>query len=572
MNKKFVYAFSEGNAKMRELLGGKGANLAEMTVLGMPVPQGFTVTTEACTQYYEDGKQINPEIEAEIFEYLGKLEELTGKKFGDVNNPLLVSVRSGARASMPGMMDTILNLGLNDQVVEGFAKLTQNERFAYDSYRRFIQMYSDVVMEVPKHNFEVIIDQMKEAKGVKLDTELDAEDLKSMVVKFKAYYKEQIGADFPQDPKEQLMGAVKAVFRSWDNPRAIYYRRMNDIPSSWGTAVNVQTMVFGNTGNNSGTGVAFTRDPATGENKLFGEFLVNAQGEDVVAGVRTPQHIDELKDIMPEVYEQFCDVAHRLEKHYRDMQDMEFTIENGKLFMLQTRNGKRTATAAIKVACDLVDEGMISKEEAICMVEPKQLDALLHPQFDAKALKAAKEIGTGLAASPGAACGKVVFTAEEATEEGKKGEKVVLVRLETSPEDIEGMNHAQGILTVRGGMTSHAAVVARGMGTCCVSGCGDIIMHDEEGYFELGSKKIHRGDYISLDGSTGKIYGEAIPTVAASVSGDFGRLMGWADEVRQLQIRTNADTPKDAAQALAFGAQGIGLCRTEHMFLSLIHI
>ena len=517
MNKKFVYAFSEGNAKMRELLGGKGANLAEMTVLGMPVPQGFTVTTEACTQYYEDGKQISPEIEAEIFEYLGKLEELTGKKFGDINNPLLVSVRSGARASMPGMMDTILNLGLNDQVVEGFAKLTQNERFAYDSYRRFIQMYSDVVMEVPKHNFEVIIDQMKEAKGVKLDTELDAEDLKSMVVKFKAYYKEQIGEDFPQDPKEQLMGAVKAVFRSWDNPRAIYYRRMNDIPSSWGTAVNVQTMVFGNTGNNSGTGVAFTRDPATGENKLFGEFLVNAQGEDVVAGVRTPQHIDELKDIMPEVYEQFCDVAHRLEKHYRDMQDMEFTIENGKLFMLQTRNGKRTATAAIKVACDLVDEGMISKEEAVCMVEPKQLDALLHPQFDSKALKAAKEIGTGLAASPGAACGKVVFTAEEATEEGKKGEKVVLVRLETSPEDIEGMNHAQGILTVRGGMTSHAAVVARGMGTCCVSGCGDIIMHDEEGYFELGGKKIYRGDYISLDGSTGKIYGEAIPTVAASV-------------------------------------------------------
>ena len=572
MNKKFVYAFSEGNAKMRELLGGKGANLAEMTVLGMPVPQGFTVTTEACTQYYEDGKQISPEIEAEIFEYLGKLEELTGKKFGDVNNPLLVSVRSGARASMPGMMDTILNLGLNDQVVEGFAKLTQNKRFAYDSYRRFIQMYSDVVMEVPKHNFEVIIDQMKEAKGVKLDTELDAEDLKNMVVKFKAYYKEQIGADFPQDPKEQLMGAVKAVFRSWDNPRAIYYRRMNDIPSSWGTAVNVQTMVFGNTGNNSGTGVAFTRDPATGENKLFGEFLVNAQGEDVVAGVRTPQHIDELKDIMPEVYEQFCDVAHRLEKHYRDMQDMEFTIENGKLFMLQTRNGKRTATAAIKVACDLVDEGMISKEEAVCMVEPKQLDALLHPQFDSKALKAAKEIGTGLAASPGAACGKVVFTAEEATEEGKKGEKVVLVRLETSPEDIEGMNHAQGILTVRGGMTSHAAVVARGMGTCCVSGCGDIIMHDEEGYFELGGKKIHRGDYISLDGSTGKIYGEAIPTVAASVSGDFGRLMGWADEVRQLQVRTNADTPKDAAQALAFGAQGIGLCRTEHMFFEGVRI
>ena len=566
MSKKFVYAFSEGNAKMRELLGGKGANLAEMTVLGMPVPQGFTISTEACTQYYEDGQQINADIEAQIFEYLADLEKLVGKKFGDINNPLLVSVRSGARASMPGMMDTILNLGLNDQVVEGFAKLTNNERFAYDSYRRFIQMYSDVVMEVPKHKFEIIIDEMKAAKGVKLDTELDADDLKEMVVRFKNYYKEQKGIDFPQDPKEQLIGAVKAVFRSWDNPRAIYYRRMNDIPSSWGTAVNVQMMVFGNTGNTSGTGVAFTRDPATGENKLFGEFLVNAQGEDVVAGVRTPQHIDELKDIMPEVYNQFCDVAHRLEQHYRDMQDMEFTIENGKLFMLQTRNGKRTAFAAIKIACDLVDEGMISKEEAVCMIDPKQLDALLHPQFDTKALKAAEPIGTGLAASPGAACGKVVFTAEEATAEGKKGEKVILVRLETSPEDIEGMNHAQGILTVRGGMTSHAAVVARGMGTCCVSGCGDIIMHDEDGYFELGGKKISRGDYISLDGSTGKIYAEAIPTTAASVSGDFGRLMGWADDARQLQVRTNADTPKDAAQALAFGAQGIGLCRTEHMF------
>ena len=564
MSHKYVYLFSEGNGHMRELLGGKGANLAEMTNLGMPVPQGFTTTTEACTQYYKDDHQINAEIEAEIMEYVEKLEEMTGKKFGDLYNPLLVSVRSGARASMPGMMDTILNLGLNDQVVEGFAKMTNNERFAYDSYRRFIQMYSDVVMEVPKHNFEIIIDEMKAAKGVKLDTELDANDLKEMVKKFKAYYKEQIGSDFPQDPKEQLMGAVKAVFRSWDNPRAIYYRRMNDIPSSWGTAVNVQTMVFGNTGNTSGTGVAFTRNPATGENKLFGEFLVNAQGEDVVAGVRTPQKIDELKTIMPEVYEQFNDVAHRLEKHYRDMQDMEFTIENGKLYMLQTRNGKRTATAAIKIACDLVDEGMISKEEAVCMVDPKQLDALLHPQFDAEALKNAKEIGTGLAASPGAACGKVVFTAEEATEEGKKGEKVVLVRLETSPEDIEGMNHAQGILTVRGGMTSHAAVVARGMGTCCVSGCGDIVMHDAEGYFELGGKKICRGDYISLDGSTGKIYGEAIPTVAASVSGDFGRLMAWADEARQLQVRTNADTPRDAAQALAFGAQGIGLCRTEH--------
>lgn len=566
MTKKFVYAFSEGNAKMRELLGGKGANLAEMTVLGLPVPQGFTITTEACTQYYEDGQQISPEIEAEIFKHLGELESLTGKKFGDVNNPLLVSVRSGARASMPGMMDTILNLGLNDEVVEGFAKLTHNERFAYDSYRRFIQMYSDVVMEVPKHNFETIIDQMKEAKGVKLDTELDAEDLKEMVAKFKAYYTEYQHADFPQDPKEQLMGAVKAVFRSWDNPRAIYYRRMNDIPSSWGTAVNVQSMVFGNTGNTSGTGVAFTRDPATGKKRLFGEFLVNAQGEDVVAGVRTPQQIDELKDILPDVYEQFCKVAHRLESHYRDMQDMEFTIENGKLYMLQTRNGKRTATAAIKIACDLVDEGMISQNEAVCMVEPKQLDSLLHPQFDSKALKAAEPIGCGLAASPGAACGKVVFTAEEATEEGKKGEKVILVRLETSPEDIEGMHHAQGILTVRGGMTSHAAVVARGMGTCCVSGCGEIVMHDDKGYFELGGKKICRGDYISLDGSTGKIYGEAVPTVAASVSGDFGRLMGWADQVRQLQVRTNADTPADAKQALSFGAQGIGLCRTEHMF------
>ena len=566
LSKKFVYAFSEGNAKMRELLGGKGANLAEMTVLGMPVPQGFTVTTEACTQYYEDGKQISPEIEAQIFEYLAKLEELTGKKFGDEHNPLLVSVRSGARASMPGMMDTILNLGLNDQVVEGFAKMTNNERFAYDSYRRFIQMYSDVVMEVPKHNFEIIIDEMKAAKGVKLDTELDANDLKEMVKKFKAYYKEQIGSDFPQDPKEQLMGAVKAVFRSWDNPRAIYYRRMNDIPSSWGTAVNVQTMVFGNTGNTSGTGVAFTRNPATGENKLFGEFLVNAQGEDVVAGVRTPQKIDELKTIMPEVYEQFNDVAHRLEKHYRDMQDMEFTIENGKLYMLQTRNGKRTATAAIKIACDLVDEGMISKEEAVCMVDPKQLDALLHPQFDAEALKNAKEIGTGLAASPGAACGKVVFTAEEATEEGKKGEKVVLVRLETSPEDIEGMNHAQGILTVRGGMTSHAAVVARGMGKCCVSGCGDIKMDEENKQFVLSGKTYKEGDWISLDGSTGSIYAGAIPTVDASIGGEFGRVMGWADKYRRLQVRTNADTPHDAAQARKFGAQGIGLCRTEHMF------
>ncbi len=566
MSHKFVYLFSEGNGKMKELLGGKGANLAEMTRLGMPVPQGFTISTEACTQYYEDGKTISADIEAQIFESLAKLEEIAGKKFGDVNNPLLVSVRSGARVSMPGMMDTILNLGLNDEVVEGFAKLTNNERFAYDSYRRFIQMFSDVVMEVPKHNFEVIIDEMKEAKGVKLDTELDANDLKEMVVRFKNYYKEVKGIDFPTEPKEQLMEAVKAVFRSWDNPRAIYYRKMNDIPSNWGTAVNVQMMVFGNTGNTSGTGVAFTRDPATGAKNLYGEFLVNAQGEDVVAGVRTPQHIDELKDIMPEVYYQFAEIANNLEKHYRDMQDMEFTIENGKLFMLQTRNGKRTAAAAIKIACDLVDEGMITENEAVCMVEPKQLDSLLHPQFDAKALKAAQAIGTGLAASPGAACGKVTFTAEEAAEKAKAGEKVILVRLETSPEDIEGMNLAQGILTVRGGMTSHAAVVARGMGRCCVSGCGDIIMHDEEGYFELGGKKICRDDYISLDGSTGKIYGEAIPTVEASVSGDFGRLMAWADAARQLKVRTNADTPKDAAQAIAFGAEGIGLCRTEHMF------
>ena len=572
MSHKYVYLFSEGNSSMRELLGGKGANLAEMTNLGMPVPQGFTITTEACTQYYEDGKKVSPEIEAEIFEYLGKLENIAGKKFGDVNNPLLVSVRSGARASMPGMMDTILNLGLNDEVVEGFAKLTNNERFAYDSYRRFIQMFSDVVMEVPKHNFEVIIDEMKAEKGVKLDTELDADDLKEMVVRFKKYYKEVKGTDFPTEPKEQLMEAVKAVFRSWDNPRAIYYRHMNDIPSSWGTAVNVQMMVFGNTGNTSGTGVAFTRDPATGEKRLFGEFLVNAQGEDVVAGVRTPQHIDELKDIMPEIYEQFADIANRLEKHYRDMQDMEFTIENRKLYMLQTRNGKRTATAAIKIACDLVDEGMITENEAVCMVEPKQLDALLHPQFDAKVLKAAKAIGSGLAASPGAACGRVTFTAEEAASEAKKGEKVILVRLETSPEDIEGMNLAQGILTVRGGMTSHAAVVARGMGRCCVSGCGDIVMHDEEGYFELGGQKINRGDYISLDGSTGKIYGEALPTVEATVSGDFGRLMGWADKARALKVRTNADTPKDAAQAIAFGAEGIGLCRTEHMFFEASRI
>ncbi len=566
MGKKFVYLFSEGNGSMRELLGGKGANLAEMTNLGMPVPQGFTVTTEACTQYYADGGKINDEIQAEIFEYMGKLEEIAGKKFGDPENPLLVSVRSGARASMPGMMDTILNLGLNDVVVESFAKKTGNPRFAYDSYRRFIQMYSDVVMEVGKGYFEKLIDEMKEKKGVKLDTELDADDLKELARQFKAEYKEKIGTDFPSDPKEQLMGAVKAVFRSWDNPRAIYYRRMNDIPSSWGTAVNVQMMVFGNMGDTSGTGVAFTRNPATGEKKLFGEFLMNAQGEDVVAGVRTPQTIDQLKDISPEAYEQFVKICDTLEKHYHDMQDMEFTIENKKLYMLQTRNGKRTATAALKIACDLVDEGMITEDQAVLMVDPRSLDSLLHPQFDAASLKAAKEIGSALPASPGAACGKAVFSAEDAVEWAAKGEKVVLVRLETSPEDIEGMHVAEGILTVRGGMTSHAAVVARGMGTCCVSGCGEIKIDEEAKYFELGGKTIHEGDYISLDGSTGKIYGEAIPTVEASISGYFERLMNWADSARKLQVRTNADTPADAKQAYAFGAQGIGLCRTEHMF------
>ncbi|RGX56080.1 pyruvate, phosphate dikinase [Anaerotruncus sp. AF02-27] len=566
VGKKFVYMFSEGNGKMRELLGGKGANLAEMTGLGMPVPQGFTVTTEACTQYYEDGKKINDAIQAEIYECLGKLEKIAGKKFGDMENPLLVSVRSGARASMPGMMDTILNLGLNDEVVEVVAKKTQNPRFAYDSYRRFIQMYSDVVMEVGKAYFEKLIDEMKTKKGVKLDTELTTDDLKELVRQFKAEYKAKKGVDFPSDPKEQLMGAIMAVFRSWDNPRAIYYRRMNDIPSSWGTAVNVQMMVFGNTGDNSGTGVAFTRNPATGEKKLFGEFLMNAQGEDVVAGVRTPQTIDQLKEIMPEAYNQFVEICGRLEKHYRDMQDMEFTIEDRKLFMLQTRNGKRTAAAALKIACDLVDEAMITEKEAVCMIDPKQLDALLHPQFDAKALKAAKPIGSALPASPGAACGRVVFTAEDATEWAKRGEKVILVRLETSPEDIEGMNYSQGILTVRGGMTSHAAVVARGMGTCCVSGCGDIIMDEENKQFTLGDKTYHEGDYISLDGSTGNIYGEAIPTVEADISGDFGRLMSWADQYRTMQVRTNADTPRDAAQALSFGAEGIGLCRTEHMF------
>ena len=566
MSKKFVYLFSEGNGKMRELLGGKGANLAEMTSLGMPVPRGFTITTEACTQYYADDRTINDEIQAQVMEYIGKLEDITGKKFGDMSNPLLVSVRSGARASMPGMMDTILNLGLNDQVVEAFAKKTNNPRFAYDSYRRFIQMYSDVVMEVGKKYFEQLIDEMKEKRGVKLDTELTAQDLKELATMFKKEYQAKLGEDFPQDPKEQLMGAIKAVFRSWDNPRAIYYRRMNDIPSSWGTAVNVQEMVFGNMGETSGTGVAFTRNPATGEKKLFGEFLMNAQGEDVVAGVRTPQTIDQLAQVMPEVYDQFTKICATLESHYRDMQDMEFTIENKKLFMLQTRNGKRTAAAALKIACDLVDEGMISEKEAVLMIEPKSLDSLLHPQFDAAALKNAKPVGQGLAASPGAACGQIVFTAEDATEWAQKGHKVVLVRLETSPEDIEGMHYAQGILTVRGGMTSHAAVVARGMGACCVSGCGAIKMDEANKQFELAGKVYKEGDWLSIDGSTGNIYGEAIPTAEATIAGEFGRIMAWADKYRELQVRTNADTPKDAKQAVNFGAEGIGLCRTEHMF------
>ena len=567
MSKKFVYLFSEGNGSMRELLGGKGANLAEMTNLGMPVPQGFTITTEACTQYYQDGRSINEEIQDQIMEYMGKLEDISGKRFGDKNNPLLVSVRSGARASMPGMMDTILNLGLNEDVVDVLAKKSGNPRWAWDCYRRFIQMYSDVVMEVGKKYFEELIDEMKKERGVTLDTELTANDLKKLAEQFKAEYKNKIGEDFPQDPREQLMGAVRAVFRSWDNPRAIYYRRMNDIPSSWGTAVNVQMMVFGNTGDTSGTGVAFTRNPATGEKKLFGEFLMNAQGEDVVAGVRTPQTIDQLAEVMPEAYEQFVDIAQKLEYHYRDMQDMEFTIEDKKLYMLQTRNGKRTAAAALKVAVDLVDEGMIDEKEAVCRVEPKQLDALLHPTFDAEALKKAQAVGKGLAASPGAACGKVVFTAEDAKEWHARGEKVVLVRLETSPEDIEGMQVSEGILTVRGGMTSHAAVVARGMGTCCVSGCGDIVVDYENKKFSLAGKDYHEGDWISLDGSTGSIYGEAIPTVPADPgSGYFGRLMGWADKYRQLMVYTNADTPRDAKQGRAFGAQGIGLCRTEHMF------
>ena len=566
-NHKYVYQFAEGNGSMRELLGGKGANLAEMTNLGMPVPQGFTVTTEACTQYYEDGRTINPDIEAEIYANLAKMEEICGKKFADPENPLLVSVRSGARASMPGMMDTILNLGLNDVVVEGLAKFTNNPRFAYDSYRRFIQMFSDVVMELSKKRFEEIIDAKKAEKGVTQDTELDTEDLKDLVVRFKAFYKSEKGEDFPSDPKVQLMEAVKAVFRSWDNPRANVYRRMNEIPYDWGTAVNVQSMVFGNSGDNSGTGVAFTRNPATGEKALFGEYLINAQGEDVVAGVRTPSPISKLHEEMPAVYDQFAAIANKLEQHYKDMQDMEFTIENGKLYMLQTRNGKRTAAAALKVAVDLVDEGMIDEKTAVLRVEPKQLDSLLHPQFDAEALKKAAVIGKGLAASPGAACGRVVFTAEDAKAWHERGEKVVLVRLETSPEDIEGMQVAQGILTVRGGMTSHAAVVARGMGTCCVSGCGEIVVDYAAKQFTLGGKAYKEGDWISLDGSTGNIYGEAVATVAADVgSGDFGRLMGWADKIRQLQVYTNADTPRDARQARAFGAEGIGLCRTEHMF------
>ncbi len=567
MAKKYCYLFSEGNAKMRELLGGKGANLAEMTGMGLPVPQGFTISTEACTQYYEDGRQINPEIQAEIMEYISKMEEICGKKFGDKENPLLVSVRSGARASMPGMMDTILNLGLNEEVVEVLAKKSGNPRWAWDCYRRFIQMYSDVVMEVGKKYFEQLIDEMKEKKGVTQDVELTADDLKELANQFKAEYKEKIGQDFPTDPKEQLFGAIKAVFRSWDNPRANYYRMQNDIPYSWGTAVNVQMMAFGNMGDTSGTGVAFTRNPATGEKKLMGEFLMNAQGEDVVAGIRTPMPIDKMKEIMPEVYEQFQGICNTLEKHYRDMQDMEFTIEDKHLYMLQTRNGKRTAAAAIKIACDLIDEGMITEQEALMQIDPKTLDALLHPQFDAAALKKATPIAKALPASPGAACGKIVFTAEDAVEEGKKGEKVVLVRLETSPEDIEGMHYAQGILTVRGGMTSHAAVVARGMGTCCVSGCGDIKMDEENKQFTVNGKVYKEGDVISLDGSTGNIYGEGIPTVAADTSsGYFGRIMELSDKYKAMAVRTNADTPADAKQAASFGAQGIGLCRTEHMF------
>ncbi len=563
---KFVYLFSEGNATMRNLLGGKGANLAEMTAIGLPVPQGFTITTEACTQYYEDGRKINDEIQAQIMEYIGKMEEVCGKKFGDKENPLLVSVRSGARASMPGMMDTILNLGLNEDVVEAMAAKSGNARWAYDCYRRFIQMYSDVVMEVGKKYFEQLIDEMKEAKGVKNDIDLTAEDLKTLAEQFKAEYKSKIGKDFPTDPKEQLMGAVEAVFRSWDNPRANVYRRDNDIPYSWGTAVNVQMMAFGNMGDDCGTGVAFTRDPATGEPGLMGEFLVNAQGEDVVAGVRTPMPIAQMAEKFPEASDEFNKVCGILEDHYRDMQDMEFTIENRKLYMLQTRNGKRTAKAALKIACDLVDEGMIDKKKAVAMIDPRNLDTLLHPQFDAKALKAATPAGRGLGASPGAACGKIVFTAADAEAWTARGEKVVLVRLETSPEDITGMKASQGILTVRGGMTSHAAVVARGMGTCCVSGCGDINMDEENNKFTLGGKTYVERDFISIDGSTGNIYDGIIPTVDAEIAGEFGRIMQWADEFRTLKVRTNADTPADAKKARELGAEGIGLCRTEHMF------
>ena len=564
--KKWVYLFKEGNADMRNLLGGKGANLAEMTNIGLPVPQGFTITTEACTQYYEDGREINPEIQDQINEYIKKMEEITGKKFGDKENPLLVSVRSGARASMPGMMDTILNLGLNEDVVNVISQKSNNPRWAWDCYRRFIQMYSDVVMEVGKKYFEQLIDEMKEKKGVKQDVELDAEDLKELARQFKEEYKAKIGEDFPDDPKEQLMGAVKAVFRSWDNPRANVYRRDNDIPYSWGTAVNVQAMAFGNMGDDCGTGVAFTRDPATGAKGLFGEFLTNAQGEDVVAGVRTPMHIAEMEEKFPEAFKEFKEVCKTLENHYRDMQDMEFTVEHGKLYMLQTRNGKRTAQAALKIACDLVDEGMRSEEEAVAMIDPRNLDTLLHPQFDAKVLKESTPAGKGLGASPGAATGKVVFTAEDAVNWAEKGEKVVLVRLETSPEDITGMKASQGILTVRGGMTSHAAVVARGMGTCCVSGCGDIIMDEENKKFVLAGKTYHEGDYISIDGSTGNIYDGRIPTVDASIAGEFGRVMAWADKYRTLKVRTNADTPTDAKKARELGAEGIGLCRTEHMF------
>ena len=563
---KYVYLFSEGNADMRNLLGGKGANLAEMTNIGLPVPQGFTITTEACTQYYEDGREINEEIQSQINEYIGKMEEITGKKFGDKENPLLVSVRSGARASMPGMMDTILNLGLNEDVVNVIAEKSNNPRWAWDCYRRFIQMYSDVVMEVGKKYFEQLIDEMKAKKGVTQDIELDADDLKELARKFKAEYKEKIGTDFPTDPKEQLMGAIKAVFRSWDNPRANVYRRDNDIPYSWGTAVNVQAMAFGNMGDDCGTGVAFTRDPATGEKGLFGEFLTNAQGEDVVAGVRTPMHIAEMEEKFPEAFKEFKKVCETLENHYRDMQDMEFTVEHGKLYMLQTRNGKRTAQAALKIACDLVDEGMRTEEEAVAMIDPRNLDTLLHPQFDVNELKKSKPVGKGLGASPGAACGKIVFTAEDAVEWNERGEKVVLVRLETSPEDITGMKASQGILTVRGGMTSHAAVVARGMGTCCVSGCGDIAMDEENKKFTLAGKTYHEGDFISIDGTTGNIYDGIIKTVDAKIVGEFERVMTWADEYRRLKVRTNADTPADAKKAHELGAEGIGLCRTEHMF------